>query len=250
LSLEQATQEEQYIFPYHHLPEFNNGRFSEMRVLAWGYEYMSYVGYVLDRLELLQARSVVEVGCGDGRVTLEASRRYPACQLVGVDYSERAVALARALHPDGEYIVGDITQPDFWGQRFSAAMAIEVLEHIPPDRLPSFLQGVARGLDPNGHFVVTVPSVNQPLNPKHYQHFSPASLQAALAADFEILECEWLNANSAWDKWISRVLCNRLFALRSKQVTSRLYSLYQNKCLRATAANGKRLFALARKKIA
>jgi SAM-dependent methyltransferase len=246
-STEQTCQEEQYSFPYHHLPEFNQDRFSEVRALTWGHEYMSYVRYVLDQLEHLNPASVVEIGCGDGRVILEASRRLPACRLVGVDYSLRAVAMARALHPGGEYRAGDITEAGFWRERFSTALAVEVLEHIPPLQLPLFVKSIATALEPDGHLLVTVPSVNTPINAKHYQHFSPATLQYALAPHFDIMECHWLNADLLWAKLISLMLCNRLFALRSKQVTTRLYRLYESMCLRASKANGKRLFALAGK---
>ena len=51
LSAEQAVQEAEYEFPYHYIPRLEGGNFSQVRKLRWGYEYLSYLRFVLARLE-------------------------------------------------------------------------------------------------------------------------------------------------------------------------------------------------------
>lgn len=49
------------------------------------------------RIERLQPRTVLDVGCGDGKTTLRLARRFPEIQFVGIDYSASMIALAMQL---------------------------------------------------------------------------------------------------------------------------------------------------------
>lgn len=49
---------------------------------------------VLQSLDLSSAKHILDVGCGDGRITQEIARRAPAGQIVGVDASSNMIELA------------------------------------------------------------------------------------------------------------------------------------------------------------
>jgi trans-aconitate 2-methyltransferase len=63
----------------------------------------------LDRLELSGDETVLDAGCGSGRVTRLLLERLPRGRVIGVDASPSMIALAReALGDDAELIVADL----------------------------------------------------------------------------------------------------------------------------------------------
>ncbi|WP_254279263.1 class I SAM-dependent methyltransferase [Haloarcula marina] len=189
LTAEQRIQESQYEFPYHYVPEFGSESFSQTRHWWWGFRYCAGLEVVFDALSDLDFESLLDVGCGDGRFLREVNRQYPAAGLLGIDYSERAVDVASALNPDIEYRCLDITDDErLASESYDVATLIEVLEHIPPDDLPSFLDGVVDALGAHGSLVVTVPHENKPTQEKHFQHFSGRELERLLEPHFDRVE--------------------------------------------------------------
>jgi len=183
LDSEQQVQEDQYEFPYHYIPSFEGG-FSQARHWWWGFRYLGGIEVLFDTLSEMNFERLIDVGCGDGRVLRELSEKYPEADLVGVDYSERAIKLANVLNPDLDLRAANIRTADF-DARFDVAAAVEVLEHIPPDELDSFVASISDVLVEDGSFIATVPHSNTSVNPKHYQHFSEMELRDILSPHFE-----------------------------------------------------------------
>jgi 2-polyprenyl-3-methyl-5-hydroxy-6-metoxy-1,4-benzoquinol methylase len=171
-----ALQENQYTFPYHHicyLDARNVGR--TRRHLSWGLEYLCYQRHVQDLVQRLRPGSVLEVGCGDGFFIgqLDASIR----RRVGVDLSERAISFAKAFAPSVEFRAIDV---DAMTETFDVVAAIEVLEHIEDGEVGRFLRGLARRTKTGGAVVITVPTTNVPLVPKHHRHYDLGLLERQL----------------------------------------------------------------------
>ena len=137
---EQELQEKLYNFPYHHIPQYEEKTFSQIRVLRWGYQYISYIYFTLSKIETLPFDSLLDVGCGDGKFLAEVLKSFPSKKLVGVDLSERAIMFARAFNPNIEFICGDITNPSLIDKRFHIVTLIETLEHLSPTELPKFVK--------------------------------------------------------------------------------------------------------------
>jgi methylase of polypeptide subunit release factors len=97
LSDQQIIQENSYEYPYHYIPIWNGITFSQTHTLWWGYEYISYLHYVLDKVSQMDFESLLDVGCGDGRFLFELSRRFSSKRLSGIDYSKRAIDFARIM---------------------------------------------------------------------------------------------------------------------------------------------------------
>lgn len=184
-SEKQSVQESEYSIPYHYIPTVDESGFSQTMFWSWGMRYMGGIELVLSELQKVRFSSLLDVGCGDGRFLREVAAKHPDVQLLGIDYSQKAIAFARAFNPDIEYACLDITtdKPD---RRFDVITMIEVLEHIPPEMIPDFLQAVTDYLAPDGKLILTVPHTNKRVQDKHYQHFSSTTLRQTLEPFFTV----------------------------------------------------------------
>jgi len=245
-SSRQAIQETEYQFPYHYIPTLENGNFSQVRKLRWGYEYLSYLRFILCSLQKIEFDSLLDVGCGEGRFLHEASKRFPEQRLVGVDLSARAVEYAKLLNPTVEFWSGDITDATLLSEKFDAITLIETLEHIPLDHVADFVRALRRTVNDDGALIISVPTKNLDLNRKHYQHFTLDSLAAALRPHFEISEHYFLNRISKWDTLLKMVLSNRYFILNEPRLLNALYRRYEDRLLNANGSDGKRICVVCR----
>jgi SAM-dependent methyltransferase len=240
----QVLQESKYGYPYHYIAMWDGSRFSQTQSMVWGYEYLSYLFFVLEVVKSLEASSVLDIGCGDGRFLFELHRASPpGTRLVGLDYSERAIAYARIMAPDVKWVCGDVRDERALGEGpFDVVSLIETLEHIKPDEIPDFLMGVRRCLADDGTFVVTVPSDNVRVNRKHYQHFSPRSLTEALSPFFTVRDVRHLNHTpTRLLKLMRTLLNNRLFILNHRRLLRWIYIYYVEHYLIATERTCRRL---------
>ncbi|MCR4278622.1 MAG: methyltransferase domain-containing protein [bacterium] len=173
LDLPQQAQEEEYILPYHWqwTPDSESGRV-----------YFSYLKRIAD-LFPESARSFIDIGCGDGRSTVYLHDTFPDMHCVGLDYSDRALALATLMSGsrDIEWKRVDVCEAlTAHEMAFDVVTAIEIFEHISKDKLGDALQNVRALLVPGGSLMCSVPSVNIPKTAKHYQHFTPESIRSYL----------------------------------------------------------------------
>ncbi|MFN8133654.1 MAG: methyltransferase domain-containing protein [Solirubrobacteraceae bacterium] len=88
---------------------------------------------VLDRLELCGDETVIDAGCGSGRITEELLRRLPRGRVIGVDGSASMVAAARERlgeRDDLELLVADLTELDLGGVRADAILSTATFHWI------------------------------------------------------------------------------------------------------------------------
>ncbi len=235
----QLIQEEEYSFPYHHIPTISP--FSQTRSLWWGYEYAAYIGYILSELSSHTFSSLIDIGCGDGRLLAELAHTTSA-RLHGTDFSEKALSFARAFSPG---TVSFSNRPP--EELFDIFTAIEVFEHIHPNDADTFLASCALTLKKNGLGIISVPSVNIPLNPKHYRHFTESTFRVALEKHFDVERIVHLNKQTIVSKIVQRLLANRFFILNWQPAKDALYRLYTRTSLLANATNASRILAVVRK---
>jgi SAM-dependent methyltransferase len=80
----------------------------------------------------LRYNSVLDVGCGQGSPLEEIAHRRPGVELAGVDFSPRAVELARLRMPNAIFSVLDLTKETL-DKKYDLIICTDVLEHIPDD---------------------------------------------------------------------------------------------------------------------
>lgn len=191
----QLLQEEQYELPYHYIPVVDQKGFSQVSSWSWGMSYLGGIQAVIAQLKKHKFKSLIDIGCGDGRFLREVAMEFQAEVVCGVDYSQRATNLAQAMNPHLDYQCKNIAS-DKLKAKFDIATMVEVLEHIHPNDVNEFLRGVVSHLNPKGVLILTVPHINKPLQDKHYQHFSVESLTEALQCYFvvdRVIPFDWVS---------------------------------------------------------
>ena len=97
-------------------------------------------------------KSVLDAGCGTGRVALELHRRDPGHDVTGVDLDPSMLEVARAKAPELTWLEGDLADPDLLaGRRFEVVvLAGNVLIFLTPGTEGPVLANVSRLLVSGG----------------------------------------------------------------------------------------------------
>jgi 2-polyprenyl-3-methyl-5-hydroxy-6-metoxy-1,4-benzoquinol methylase len=100
-------------------------------------------------------RSILDVGCGEGVLTVEWADRLGDGRVVGIDLDDPKLQAewAGRARPNLEFRVEEATSLSFEDDAFDMACAMEVLEHVPdPEATLSEMARVA-----SRHLLVSVP---------------------------------------------------------------------------------------------
>jgi len=99
--------------------------------------------------------SVLDVGCGEGVLTVQWAERLGNGRVVGIDLEDAKLRAewTKRERPNLEFRAEEATRLSFADDEFDLAAAIEVLEHVPePEATLAEMARVARG-----HLLVSVP---------------------------------------------------------------------------------------------
>lgn len=232
LDEEQKRQEEQYDFPYHYIPTNEGGTFTQTRQWSWGYRYLGGIQIVLDQLADIEFKSLIDIGCGDGRFLRELAKKYPETEMLGVDYSQRAIDFANAMNPNISYECRDIVEDELL-KKYDVVTLIEVLEHIPPDNLQNFVDATVDMIRNNGKIILTVPHKNKSVQKKHYQHFNQELLTRIFENQFNRLEFIPFDELSRLLKLTQKLLGGRgsQYIITNESVKSWFWNFYRSRYL-------------------
>ncbi len=122
---------------------------------------------ITDVVERCRPSSVLDLGCGEGKLLRELLKNRQLSEIIGVDVSSRALEIAeRRLRlkdmPDNQrsrikLLNGSLTYRDTRLANRDVAIAAEVIEHIDLDRLDAFERSVFEFAKP-GVVVITTPN--------------------------------------------------------------------------------------------
>jgi 3' terminal RNA ribose 2'-O-methyltransferase Hen1 len=122
---------------------------------------------VTDAITANGARRVLDLGCGEGKLTSLLLKLSSIDHVVGLDVSHRSLEIAaRRLHLDTmtprqrervELLQGSLTYRDRRLEGFDLAAVVEVIEHLDQTRLASFERVVFAHAHPT-HVIITTPN--------------------------------------------------------------------------------------------
>lgn len=241
-----SMQDSQYLFPYHYIPFFDRrGSARRYRTFGWTYEYLCYLKHVTEIINELKPKSILDAGCGDGRLFSLLEVDVDRC--VGVDLSEKAIRFARAFNPKAEFLVKDIKDID---ETFEVVTAIEVIEHIPDDKVMSFIKAMEEKTKPEGHVIISVPTKVVPVLKKHYRHYDIELFNQQLeasGANLSIVSVDYVYRLSWFIDLYYKLTENLLWTLDIKIMNLVIWKLLWRYCRYADTKDGKHLVVVLKK---
>jgi ubiquinone/menaquinone biosynthesis C-methylase UbiE len=118
----------------------------------------SVLSYLPDEL-LVQPLKILDYGCGSGSSTLALSRLFPNANIVGVDFVEKSLRLARLRKEHYRLSKAEFFQGPSSGDRldhagFDLVFLNAVYEHLLPAERPVVLATMWKALQPGGSMVL------------------------------------------------------------------------------------------------
>lgn len=106
--------------------------------------------------------SIIDIGCGLGYGSHILHREVRNGYVVGIDSSDSSIRIAKGIFREIEFLTGDFTKESTVDElnlreSFDAAVSIEVVEHIPPDKFHNFLLNLERVIRPGGWALLSTP---------------------------------------------------------------------------------------------
>lgn len=96
-------------------------------------------------------RSVLDGGCGTGRVAIELARR--GIDVVGTDLDSDMISLARAKAPELSWVQADLSELDLPARFDAIVLAGNVIPYVAAGRRPAAVMACARHLVPGGRLI-------------------------------------------------------------------------------------------------
>jgi SAM-dependent methyltransferase len=161
-----------------------------------------YSGLVTD-----QTRSILDLGCGTGSITLQvAAKMAPGGRVVGVDLSPKMIEIAQGLAPQHEWSIGDICDPGVKGPFDLIMICFHTLQMLAEDgQLQQAFKSIAALLSAQGRFAFDIYQPNDAwlasVEPEIFvarqfsdgqgRNFNVVESNAHYDAPSRILSCEW-----------------------------------------------------------
>ena len=151
------------------------------------------------------------------------------------------------IGPQGETKIEFCSTLDQVQGIFDVITAIETLEHIADDKLLLVLTKLYEKLAKEGCLIISVPTLNVPLNPKHHRHYSIEELSTQIKGLFKVEGTLYIHRHNWFSAILRRMVHNRLMTAEFIPWLSLTTWLYKRFLLMASPNDGAHLIALLTK---
>lgn len=104
-----------------------------------------------DLIERFARGTIVDAGCGTGRISVELARR--GHTVIGIDNDAEMLTRARVKAPEVTWLLGDLAEIELPAAVGTVALAGNVLIFVEPGAEASVVANLARQLTPGGYFI-------------------------------------------------------------------------------------------------
>lgn len=135
---------------------------------------------VTDMIAGLDYRTVLDVGCGQGSMLQTLMPLAPNAHYTGIDFSEKALEVARQRAPRAEFARVDLLEGPL-DRRFDLVICTDVVEHIDDD--VTAIEAIA-AMTGKYLIVSTLQGTMRPYEDQvgHYRNYAKGELQAKIEA--------------------------------------------------------------------
>jgi SAM-dependent methyltransferase len=168
---------------------------------------------------------IVDLGCAAGALTDFFSGF--GATVTGVDASPQAIAKARSLFPQLQFVEADVRRLPFAEGSFDKAVAGDLAEHLDEETFRAMLRELRRVLVPGGTLSIYTPNPRHPIerlkarnlilaqNPTHIGLRTAKELRQVLEAEgFTVERLEWTPSFFRGLRVIERALGSRVESMR------------------------------------
>ncbi len=179
-------------------------------------------------LELVEGDNILDVGCFTGSFVRQAVRRFPAKNVIGIDYSAECIQVARALYPDLQNCFRRMSVYDLaLGAAAVECITVqEVLEHLEGAALA--IKEFNRVLKSGGVLIITVPNPYYVVHIARFVRRETANTWRAWRGRTPKLHAEVLSPEVEWDRHIYAWTPASLLALLAHNGFEYVLHCYEN----------------------
>jgi len=124
------------------------------------------IGTLIETIHQIKSENInkiLDIGCGDGRSTLDIATQFPDCHFTGIDFSESMIKIANKylelknrLKDRVNFIVGDITKlhEEIHDTKFDIIISVRCLINLDTSDIQyKAISDISNHLTPNGYFI-------------------------------------------------------------------------------------------------
>lgn len=128
-------------------------RGEDIPVNAWGVPHYD-VEAVADFIDPIIRGTVLDLGCGPGRLGHTLARRHPEAKIYGLDISATMLEMSRKNAPDTwvPYLADGVSIPD---REFDAVYCVTVFQHLEHALCVKYIEQIWERLAPGGDLMFT-----------------------------------------------------------------------------------------------
>lgn len=122
--------------------------------------YNQHTRIILNLVDGFGRGKTIDVGCGDGYITSQISKKFK--EVVGVDISKEAIKIAKKKNLKISFVVATCVNLPFSDNLFDTVIASEIIEHVNYNDGKMFLKETKRILKSQGKLIISTPNLLDP----------------------------------------------------------------------------------------